>query len=103
MLANQQKMEWEERLLVVYSPSLARKRRRGLSQRLDKAEQAILALTPPRGRGKRQKKDLSALESSVGSILKQYRVEGLMSVSYTISELKCDIKSMCHFLSQVYH
>ena len=34
MLANQQKMEWEERLLVVYSPSLARKARRGLSQRL---------------------------------------------------------------------
>ncbi len=57
MLANQQKMGWEERLLVIYSPSLARKRRRGLSQRLDNAEQAILALTPPKGRGKRQKKD----------------------------------------------
>jgi transposase len=82
VLANQQKMEWEERLLVVYSPPLARKRRRGLSQRLDNAEQAILALTPPRGRGKRQKKDLSALQSSVDSILKKYRVEGLIDVSY---------------------
>jgi transposase len=86
MLASQQKMEWEERLLVIYSPPLARKRRRGLSQRLDNAEQAILALTPPRGRGKRQKKDLSALESSVGSILKQYRVEGLLEVSYIREE-----------------
>ena len=86
MLANQQKMEWEERLLVVYSPSLARKRRRGLSQRLDNAEEAILALTPSPGRGKQQKKDLSALESSVGSILKQYRVEGLLEVSYTREE-----------------
>ena len=86
LLASQQKMEWEERLLVVYSPSLARKRRRGLSQRLDNAEQAILALTPPKGRGKRQKKDLNALESSVGSILKQYRVEGLLEVSYTREE-----------------
>ena len=86
MLANQQKMEWEERLLMVYSPSLARKARRGLSQRLDNAEQAILALTPPRGRGKRQKKDLSALQSSVGSILKQYRVEDLIEVSYTREE-----------------
>jgi len=85
-LANQQKMRWEERLLVIYSPSLARKRRRGLSQRLDNAQQAILALTPPKGRGKRQKKDLSALESSVGSILKQYRVEGLMEVSYICEE-----------------
>jgi transposase len=85
-LANQQKMEWEERLLVIYSPSLARKRRRGLSQRLDNAEQAILALTPPKGRGRRQKKDLTALESSVGSILKQYRVEGLVAVSYIREE-----------------
>jgi len=91
-LANQQKMEWEERLLVIYSPSLARKRRRGLSQRLDNAEQAILALTPPRGRGKRQKKDLSALESSVGSILKQYHVEGLMTVSYICEEKRRSIR-----------
>jgi transposase len=89
-LANQQKMEWEERLLVIYSPSLARKARRGLSQRLDNAEQAILALTPPRGRGKRQKKDLNALQSSVGSILKKYRVEGLMTVCYT-----CEEKQRC--------
>ena len=86
MLANQQKMEWEERLLVVYSPSVARKARRGLSQRLNNAEQAILALTPPRGRGKRQQKDLNALESSVGSILKKYRVEGLVDVSYICQE-----------------
>jgi transposase len=91
-LAKQQKMEWEERLLVVYSPSLARKKRRGLSQRLDNAEQAILALTPPRGRGKRQKKDLSALQSSVGSILKQYRVEGLVDVSYICEEKRRRIR-----------
>jgi transposase len=92
MLANQQKMEWEERLLMVYSPSLARKRRRGLSQRLDNAEQAILALTPPRGRGKQQKKDLSALQSSVDSILKKYRVEGLIAVSYTREEKRRRIR-----------
>jgi len=91
-LANQQKMEWEERLLVVYSPSLARKRRRGLSQRLDNAEQAILALTPPRGRGKRQKKDLNALESSVDSILKQYSIEGLVAVSYIREEKRRRIR-----------
>jgi transposase len=86
MLANQQKMKWEERLLMVYSPSQARKARRGLSQRLDSAEQAILALTPPRGRGKRQQKDLNVLQSSVGSILKKYRVEGLVDVSYICEE-----------------
>jgi transposase len=92
MLAKGQKMEWEERLLVVYSPSLARKARRGLSQRLDNAEQALLALTPPRGRGKRQQNDLNALQSSVDSILKQYRVEGLIVVSYICEEEQRSIR-----------
>ena len=73
-------------------PSLARKARRGLSQRLNNAEQAILALTPPRGRGKRQQKDLDALESSVGSILKKYRVEGLVEVSYIREEEQRSIR-----------
>ena len=81
MLADGQ-IEWEERVLVVYSPSLARNARRGLSQRLDNAEQSILALTPPRGRGKRQQKDLNSLQSSVRVILKKHRVEGLLEVSY---------------------
>jgi len=89
-LANQHKMKWEERLLVVYSPSLARKARRRLSKRLDNAEQAILALTPARGRGKRQKKDLNALQSSVGFILKKYSVAGLLDISYT-----CEEKQRC--------
>jgi len=88
ILANQQEMTWKERLFMVYSPSVARKALGGLSQGLDNAEQAILTLTPPRGRGKRQQKDLNALQSSVGSILKQYGVEGLMAVSYTWEEKK---------------
>jgi len=85
-LSNQNKMEWEERLLMVYSLSLARKARRGLSQRLENTEKAILALTPPKGRGKRQHKDLNTLQSSVGSILKKYRVEGLLDISYICEE-----------------
>ena len=82
MLANGQ-IEWEERILVVYSPSLARNGRRGLSRRLANAEQSILALTPPRGRGKRQQNDLSALQASVRTILKKRQVQGLLDVSYT--------------------
>jgi transposase len=73
---------WEERLLVVYSPALARQARRGLSQRLKRAEQALKALTPPRGRGRRQWDDLKALQAEVQTILKQRRVEGLLEVSY---------------------
>ncbi|MBM4341597.1 MAG: IS1634 family transposase [Deltaproteobacteria bacterium] len=81
-----QGMDWDERVLVVYSPSMARNARRGLSQRLDKAEQAIRSLTPDRGRGKRQYKDLNKLESEVKSILKKHAVEGLLKVSYNSEE-----------------
>ncbi len=75
-------MRWEERLLVVYSPSLAKRARRGLAQQLRRAEEALLALTPPQGRGKRQWDDLGALQSAVQTILKKPRVKGLLQVTY---------------------
>ena len=74
---------WEERLLVVYSPTLARQARRGLNARLKRAEQKLVALTPPRGRGRRQWEDLKALQGAVQRILKQHGVEGLLEVTYT--------------------
>jgi transposase len=79
---NSEWVVWEERLLVVYSPSLAKKARWGLAQRLDRAEWELQALTPPRGRGKRQWDDLEALQGAVQSILKKRRVEGLLEVTY---------------------
>jgi transposase len=87
-----QQMEWEERILVVYSPSLARNTRRGLAKRLDNAEQAILALTPPKGRGKRQQKDLNALQKSVQDIVKKHRVEGLLDIKYMREEERRSIR-----------
>ena len=77
-----QTVVWEERLLMVYSPSLARQARRGLAMRLKRAEQKLVALTPPRGRGRRQWQDLAALQGAVQRILKQHRVEGLLEVTY---------------------
>lgn len=73
---------WEERLLVVYSPSLAKRARAGLEQRLDNALQALAALTPPRGRGRRQWQELAPLAAEVGRILNQHRVENLLQVDY---------------------
>lgn len=77
-----QPVAWQERVLVVYSPSLAKRARRGLAQRLGRAEQALQALTPPRGRGHRQWDDLEALRARVQTTLKKHRVEGLLEVSY---------------------
>ena len=91
MLPNQ-RMDWKERILVVYSPSLARNTRRGLSRRLDSAEQAILSLTPPPGRGRRKQKDLSALQASVDGILRKHGVTGLLDVSYICKEEQHSIR-----------
>jgi transposase len=74
---------WDERLLVIYSPAHARRSRRGLAQRLERAEQALCALTPPPGRGRRQWDDQAALQREVNAILKRRRVEGLLEVTYS--------------------
>jgi len=77
-----QAVSWEERLLAVYSPVLAKQARRGLNQRLQGAEQELKALTPPRGRGRRQGDDLEALQAAVQEVLKKRRVEGLLEITY---------------------
>jgi len=77
-----QPIVWRERLLMVYSPSLATRARHGLARRLEQAEQALRALTPPRGRGRRPWDDAAALQDRVGAILKAHRLEGLLEVTY---------------------
>jgi transposase len=77
-----QSVAWSERVLVIYSPALARKARRGLAGRLERAQQALLALTSPPGRGRRQWDDLETLQAAAQAILKKHRVEGLLGVHY---------------------
>ncbi len=79
---NGEALAWQERVLVIYSLSLAKKARGDLEQRLRRAEQALLALTPPRGKGRRQKEDLTELQAAVQTVLKEHRVESLLEVSY---------------------
>lgn len=73
---------WTERLLVVCSFSYAHSMQQGLQRRLDKAHQALCALTPPRQQGKRQIKDEASLLSAIERIEKQYRVQGLFTYQY---------------------
>jgi len=49
-----EEIKWQERVLVVCSPSHAEQQAKGLEQRLATAQEKIAALTPPVGRGKRQ-------------------------------------------------
>jgi len=87
-----QPVVWEERVLVIYSPSLAKNARRGLAGRLDRAEQELRALTPPRGRGHRQWDDLEALQAVVQTILKKHDVEDLLEVSCVEEVERCPVR-----------
>jgi len=73
---------WGERVLVVQSETHAAKERQSLEERLQKAEAALLALTPPIGRGKRQIREEADLLSRAEAILKTYRVIGLLTLMY---------------------
>lgn len=48
---------------------------------MQRAEDHLLALTPPRGRGRRRWEELAPLQDAVRAILKRRRVEGLLNVT----------------------
>jgi transposase len=80
--------QWQERVLVIRSLAQAQKQAGGLEQRLASAESKIRALTPSRGRGKRQISEESQLLDAIGKVLKAHRVEGLMTIDY-VKETEC--------------
>src|SRR6266568_4602709 len=73
---------WHERVLVVRSPMHADQQAAGLEKRLCHAETKLAALTPPRGRGKRQITDEAPLLAAIALVLKAHRVDGLLSVTW---------------------
>lgn len=83
---NGQSIEWTERVQVVRSFAFANPQIEHLEQRLAKARQTILALTPAPGRGKRQYQDETKLQEAVTKLLAQYKVIGLLSVAWQRQE-----------------
>jgi len=73
---------WRERVLVMRSPMHADQQAAGLEKRLCHAETKLAALTPPRGRGKRQMTDEATLLAAIDLVLKEHRVHGLLSVTW---------------------
>ena len=73
---------WSERVLVVRSPMHAAQQAAGLEKRLRHAETQLAALTPPRGRGKRQITDEATLVEAIALVLTAHRVDGLLSVAW---------------------
>jgi transposase len=75
-------LTWQERVLVVRSHAYAETQRRHLEERLEKAQEALLALTPPVGRGKRQITEETALQSAAEAVLAKHRVVGLLTYTF---------------------
>ena len=75
-------LRWQERVLVVRSLAYADTQHRHLTERLAKAQAALLSLTPAVGRGKRQITEEAALQSAAEAMLAKYRVKGLLTYTY---------------------
>jgi transposase len=74
--------EWQERVLVIHSRAHGEQQATGLDKRLAQAETKIRALTPARGRGKRQITEETELLKAIAQVLKAKRVEGLVEIAY---------------------
>jgi len=75
-------VEWTERVFVVHSPAHAERQAAGLAKRLATAEHKLAALTPARGRGKRQITDEAKLVVAIAKVLQEQQVEGLLQVEW---------------------
>ena len=76
------KTAWSERVLVLRSPMHAAQQTAGLEKRLATAAKKLAALTPVRGRGKRQMTDEVMFVEAMDNVLKEQRVEGLLRIHW---------------------
>lgn len=74
------RVHWLERVLILHSASLAEAGRRGLKQRLTNAKADLAALTPPRGRGRKQYSEPEPLQAAVTEVLDRHQVAPLLKV-----------------------
>jgi transposase len=77
---------WRERVQLLRSPALTQRQEANLQKQLRRAEQAIRALTPPVGPGKKQCRDEGSLQRDVTAILERCDVTGLLSVTWERQE-----------------
>ena len=79
-------VKWTERICVVRSEAYAEALKHGLERRLNKATAQLYALTPPRGRGKRQITEEAQLLEAAQAILQTRGVEGLLTYTFERQE-----------------
>ena len=73
---------WGERVVVLRSPGPAERQVQGLDTRLAQAEKKLAALTPARGRGKRQSTEDATLVAALDHGRQGQRVEGWLCLAW---------------------
>ncbi len=77
-----QPITWTERVQLLRSPALTQRKQANLETRLRRAEQAVRALPPAVGPGKKQCRTEASLQAAVSAILERWDVTGLLTVSW---------------------
>jgi transposase len=77
---------WTERVQVIRSDSLTETQAKALQRRLEKAEAAVRALTPPPGPGRAQFTVGWELDGAVAAVLAEHGVADLLEVEKTYQE-----------------
>lgn len=77
---------WTERLLVIRSPAAAKKQMASLNKRLADATEALMALTPEPGRGRRQIRDEDQLRKKAEAIVSRFSVTGYLHYTFMREE-----------------
>lgn len=90
---NGETIVWTERLVVVRSFQHTQRSQTLLHRRLDKAEKALKALTPARGRGKRQIEDEASLLAAIQVIENKYRVAGFFDYEYQCQVTEREVRA----------
>jgi transposase len=77
---------WTERVQVVRSEALHEQQARSLDDRLQRATDEIFALTPCVGRGHKQIREESELQTAIAAVRERHRVTGLLAVAWRREE-----------------
>lgn len=88
-----ERIEWDERCLVIRSKAHAEAQIAAFQGRVDKAETALRALTPTPGRGKRQIRDEETLVTKIQAIVDKYGVDGLFDIDYERQVSRRDVRA----------
>jgi transposase len=85
-VVNEAVSTWTERVQIIRSEASAQSQAAALERRLEKAEAALLGLTPPPGPGRTQFTTGWELERAVAAVVVEHQVEGLLEVSWQREE-----------------